>query len=57
MIRGKARSSTEFGAKINVCHSEYGYQWNDRLDWDSFYEGHDLIPILERYKERYVYWP
>ena len=57
MIRGKARSSTEFGAKINVCHSEYGYQWIDRLDWDCFYEGHDLIPILEKYKERYGYWP
>lgn len=46
----------EFGAKISLSLSE-GFSFIDHLSWDSFNESKDLIPQIEKYKERYGYYP
>jgi len=54
--RGKAASSTEFGAKISISNVE-GFVYLDRLEWESYHEGSDLIVQAESYKSRYGYFP
>jgi IS5 family transposase len=56
IVRGKAGKSVEFGAKISLSLSD-GFSFVDRLSWDSFNESKDLIPQIEKYKERYGYYP
>jgi hypothetical protein len=56
IVRGKARASTEFGAKISVSMFE-GYAFVDKIGWDAYNEEALLIPVIERYKERYGCYP
>lgn len=56
IVRGKAGSQTEFGAKISVSLVD-GVARVDHLSWDAFNESHDLQSQVERYKERYGYYP
>jgi len=56
IVRGKAGKSVEFGAKISLSLSD-GFSFVDRLSWDNFNESKDLIPQIEKYKERYGYYP
>lgn len=56
IVRGKARASTEFGAKINISLID-GYTFLDELSWDAFNEGSHLIGYLNTYKERMGYYP
>lgn len=54
--RGKARSKTEFGAKIDLSmHDGYGYI--ERFKWGAFNEGEDLQTSLYNYYMRYGYYP
>lgn len=56
IVRGKARSKTEFGAKLSV--SVIGRKVIlDRLSWDAYNESEDLMPAVERYQERFGYYP
>ena len=57
IVRGKKSNSTEFGAKISVSYQADGYVSLDRLSWDAYNEQSDLIPQVERYKERFGYYP
>jgi len=42
VVRGKARKKAEFGAKIGVSLTGNKLAHVDHLEWDSYYEGHDL---------------
>lgn len=56
IVRGKAKATTEFGAKINISLLN-GYTFLDELCWDAFNEGSHLIEYLKSYKERMGYYP
>jgi len=56
IVRGKANSRTEFGAKISVSVVD-GYTFLDTLSWDSYHEGKLLQESIEKYKKRYGYYP
>ncbi len=56
IVRGKAGKSVEFGAKISLSLTD-GFSFIDHLSWDSFNEAKDLIPQIEKYRERYGYYP
>jgi transposase, IS5 family len=56
MKRGKARTDTEFGAKINVALVN-GFAFLDELSWNAFNEGKHLITYIEQYKNRFGYYP
>lgn len=54
--RGKAGRDTEFGAKLSVSVID-GFSFVDRLSWDNFNESLDLIGQIERYKDRFGFYP
>jgi len=56
IVRGKAGSETEFGAKvgISVCN---GFVFVDKVSWDNYNEGTHLIEQVESYKKRFGYYP
>lgn len=56
IVRGKANANTEFGAKIQVCLMN-GFAFLEDLSWDAFNEGTRLISSVEKYKERFGYYP
>jgi transposase, IS5 family len=56
IVRGKAGTPVEFGAKIAVsCVA--GYVFLDRLSWDNFNESGDLPQQVERFKQRFGHYP
>jgi hypothetical protein len=56
IVRGKANSNVEFGAKIQVSLMQ-GYAFLDELSWDAFNEGTRLMCTVEKYKKRFGYYP
>lgn len=50
IVRGKAGSPTEFGAKLSVSCVE-GYVLLERISWDNYNESGDLISQVEAYKD------
>ena len=56
IVRGKIAASTEFGAKITVSLVD-GMAYLDRLSWDNYNEGGDLIDQIEFYKKRFNCYP
>jgi hypothetical protein len=54
--RGKAKASTEFGAKLEIMVIN-GFTYVNKLSWDNFNEGTYLIESVERYKERFGFYP
>jgi IS5 family transposase len=57
IVRGKAASKTEFGAKLSVSHVHGGYVLLDKLSWDAYNESGDLITQVETYKKRFGHYP
>ena len=55
-VRGKAGTPVEFGAKFSVSVVD-GYVFLDRLGWENYHEAHDLTDHIERYRERFGYYP
>jgi hypothetical protein len=49
IVRGKARTPVEFGAKINVS-VQNGFPFLHRISWNPYNEGEDLIAQAEKYK-------
>ncbi len=47
----------EFGAKIGVSLTGNRLAHIDHLEWDPYYEGHDLPGQVEDYKKRYGHYP
>jgi hypothetical protein len=56
IVRGKAKSDCEFGAKISASMVN-GYVFNDKLSWDAYSEAADLIPAVEAYKKKHGFYP
>ena len=56
IVRGKVASAVEFGAKISVSVVD-GYVFLDRLSWENYNESGDLKDQVERYRDRYGYYP
>jgi IS5 family transposase len=56
IVRGKAGRPTEFGAKLSISVVQ-GFSFVDRLSWDSYNEGTDLIEQIETYHRRFGYYP
>jgi len=56
IVRGKAGAPVEFGAKVN-CYMVNGYVFIDKISWDAFNEEERLKMVIERYKERFGYYP
>jgi len=57
IVRGKQNKPVEFGAKLSVSLTADGIACVDRLSWDAYHEGHDLVAQVERYRERLGYYP
>ena len=56
IVRGKAGSPVEFGAKISLSAVD-GFVFLDRLSWESYNEAGDMIRQIELYKKRFGYYP
>ena len=56
IVRGKAGSPVEFGAKVNLSLTEK-LVTVDYSSFDAFNEGTGLIDQLKSYKERFAYYP
>ena len=54
--RGKAGRETEFGAKLSLSVVN-GFSFVDRLSWDNYNEGADLVEQIERYHRRFGFYP
>ena len=56
IVRGKASAMTEFGAKSTISVVD-GYVFTERLSWEAYNEANDLSEQIERYKDRYGWYP
>lgn len=56
IVRGKAKTPTEFGAKLDISQSD-GFVRVERLSFEAFNESTDFIPAVTRYKERTGHYP
>lgn len=56
MVRGKANADVEFGAKISVSVVD-SFVSLDRLKWHAFNENQDLIAQVNKYRQRFGYYP
>ncbi len=56
IVRGKARSKVEFGAKISVSLVD-GFSYVDRINWDNYNESCDLIDQIKSYRKRFGFYP
>ena len=56
IVRGKAGKPTEFGAKVSLSYVD-GYVFLDRLSWENYNESGDLKSQVEKYQEKYGYYP
>ncbi len=56
IVRGKAGTPVEFGAKLSISCVE-GYVFLEHLSWDNFNESVDLINQIERFRARTGHYP
>jgi ribosomal protein S10 len=56
IVRGKSGKDVEFGAKLSASLVNR-YVFLDHLSWDAYNEGLLLEPQVERYKQRFGYYP
>lgn len=56
IVRGKADADVEFGSKVMTSVIN-GYCFLEKMSFDNFNEGIDLIEAVERYKQRFGYYP
>ena len=56
IVRGKSSRNTEFGAKVSVSLVN-GFAFLDHLSWDAFNESTDLMAQVERYRDRFGFYP
>lgn len=57
IVRGKARSKVEFGAKFDMSVDERGICRSESFSFDAYNEGDTLISAIERYKNRTSHYP
>lgn len=56
IVRGKAKSNVEFGAKISVSLVN-GFSFVDRISWNNYNESGDLESQIESYRNRFGFYP
>jgi hypothetical protein len=56
IVRGKAKSKVEFGAKVSLSLID-GFSFVDRIDWDNYNESGDLIGQIKNYYKRFGFYP
>jgi transposase, IS5 family len=56
IVRGKDKAKVEFGSKLQVSLVN-GFTFIDRLNWEAFNEGQWLQESVQRYKQRFGYYP
>jgi len=56
IVRGKAKSNVEFGAKVSLSLID-GFSFVDRISWDSYNESGDLVEQIMKYHERFGFYP
>jgi transposase, IS5 family len=54
--RGKDGKKVEFGSKLQVSLVK-GFAFLDKLSWDNFNEGTCLMDSVEKYKQRFGFYP
>lgn len=57
IVRGKAKTPVEFGAKLDLSIDEAGYGRIERISFDAYNECGSLEDAAERYKERTGHYP
>ena len=57
IVRGKAKTPTEFGAKLDMSIDENGMARLEKISFDSYNESDILIRALQRYYDRYGHYP
>ena len=56
IVRGKAGTPVEFGAKLSVSYYN-GYVFLDRISWNNFNESGDLKAQIEKFKNSTGFYP
>lgn len=56
IVRGKAQAKVEFGAKIHISVID-GITFLDEISWDAFNEGSHMKDYLEKYRNRFGFYP
>ena len=56
IVHGKARSKTEFGAKVHLSLVD-GFSFLDTISWDTLNEGSHLKDYLQNYRKRFGFYP
>ena len=56
IVREKSTAKVEFGAKVHVSLVD-GYAFLDELSWDAYNEGTHMMDYVEKYKNRFGYYP
>jgi len=56
IVRGKEKSKVEFGSKIQASLVK-GFVFLDHISWDAFNESSHLLNSVEKYKNRFGYYP
>jgi IS5 family transposase len=56
IVRGKAGTPVEFGAKISVSVVA-GVSFVDRISWDAYNESGDVVPQIDAYRRRFGHDP
>ncbi len=54
--RGKAHANVEFGAKLTISVVG-GYVYQEKVSWEAYHEGKDLIEQVRHYKKRFGWSP
>jgi len=57
IVRGKAKTPTEFGAKLDLSVDEQGMARIEKISFDAYNESEVLPQAVERYKERTGHYP
>lgn len=57
IVRGKAKSPVEFGAKYDVSIDEKGHARLEKLSFDAYNENTIFVDAMNRYKERTGHYP
>jgi len=56
IVRGKAKSSVEFGAKVSISLVD-GFSFVEKIGWDAYNESCDLKEQIEAYHDRFGFYP
>ena len=56
IVRGKAKSPVEFGAKVSISLVD-GFSFVEKIGWDAYNESCDLIEQIKQYRKRFGCYP